>query len=97
MKEILIEDDHILQARKLGAVCIKGKIEGRAAWPDQLILKPDSEYYWVEFKVPTNDLQDDQVEMHRLLKKKGHRVYACNNKEDSHSILIQEFKLNEVL
>jgi len=95
MKEITIEDDHILQARKLGAVCIKGNFEGRAAWPDHIILKPDTTFYWIEFKVPTNDLQDDQIEMHKLLKKKGHRVYTCDNQEDSHDILIREFKLTE--
>ncbi len=96
MKEILIEDDHILKARKLGAVCIKGDFKGRAAWPDQLILKPVG-YYWIEFKSETGTLQDDQVEMHKLLRKKGHTVYVCDNKYDSDYIICKEFKLNEVL
>lgn len=97
MKELKIERDHIDKARKLGAITIKGNIEGRAAWPDQLILKPDKSFYWIEFKVPGNTLQDDQVEMHKQLKRKGHTVYTCDNRESADEILIKEFKLNEVL
>ena len=89
MKEIKIENDHVSKARGLGAVCIKGKIDGRAAFPDQLVLKPVG-FYWIEFKVPGNTLQDDQVEMHKTLKKKGHTVYTCDNQIDSMHILRTE-------
>ena len=92
MKEIKIENDHISKARKFGAVTIKGKVEGRAAFPDQLILKPDESYYWIEFKVPGNGLQDDQKEMHKQLKRKGHTVYICDNQIDSMHILRTEFE-----
>ncbi len=90
MKEIKIEKDHILQARQHGAVCIKGKVEGRAAWPDQLVLKKHN-FYWIEFKVPGNDLQPDQIEMHKVLRDKGHKVYVCNNETYSDYILDIEF------
>ena len=90
MKEITIERDHIKRAADSGAVCIKGKVEGRAAFPDQLILKPKG-FYWVEFKVPGNPLQDDQVEMHKVLRKKGHKVYVCSSKVTSTVILVSEF------
>ena len=92
MKEIKIEDDHVREARIFGAVCIKGKIEGRAAFPDQLILKPDGRFYWVEFKVLGNDLQDDQREMHLVLRTKGHKVYVCYSELNSLAILDKEFK-----
>ena len=49
MKAIKIERDHVFQARRHGAVCINGKIEGRAAYPDQLILKEGKDVYWIEF------------------------------------------------
>jgi len=91
MKEIKIEDDHVGQAQRNGAVCIKGNIEGRAAWPDQLVLKSDRSFYWIEFKVPGNPLQDDQAELHKVLKKKGHKVYTCDNQADSDSIIVEEF------
>ena len=96
MKEIKIENDHVSKARKLGGVCIKGNIEGRAAFPDQLVLKADG-FYWIEFKVPGNDRQDDQVEMHKVLTKKGHTVYTCDNQEDADVILLREFNLDEIL
>ncbi len=91
MKEKAVEDDHILQARRYGGVCIKGEFAGRSAYPDQLVLKPDKTFYWIEFKVPGNGLQDDQVEMHRILKAKGHRVYLCDNQADSDAIIVEEF------
>ena len=92
MKEILIEDDHVKRARAEGAVCIKGKVPGRAAFPDQLILKDKSKaFYWVEFKSPTGTLQDDQVAMIEILRKKGHVVYICNSFKDSSLILDSEF------
>ena len=91
MKEIKIEDDHTREARIRGAVCIKGNIEGRAAFPDQLILKPDGRFYWIEFKSDTGTLQDDQVEMHLVLRTKGHTVYVCSDEE--HSIIILNFEL----
>lgn len=89
--EIIIERDHIKQARSLGAVCIKGKVEGRAAYPDQLILKEGRSFYWVEFKSLTGSLQDDQIEMHKELRKKDHTVYVCNTKRHSQEILQREF------
>jgi len=88
--EIIIEKDHIRQARSLGAVCIKGKVEGRAAFPDQLILKPVG-FYWIEFKSGTNPLQDDQIDMHVQLRMKGHKVYVCNRKDYSDKIIDKEF------
>ncbi len=91
MKEIQIENDHVGKAQAHGAVCIKGDIGGRAAWPDQLILKSDRSFYWIEFKVPGNTLQDDQVEMHKVLKKKGHTVHTCDNIIDSNHIITHEF------
>ena len=91
MKEIKIEDDHVRQARRLGGVCIKGNFDGRSAWPDQLVLKPDKSFYWIEFKVPGNNLQDDQVDLHQVLKDKGHTVYLCDSQTDSDSILVEEF------
>ena len=91
-KEIIIEKDHIRQARALGAICIKGNIEGRAAFPDQLILKPKG-FYWVEFKTMLGSLQDDQIEMHKLLRKKGHRVYVCNSKNSADYTLSKEFEI----
>ncbi len=90
MIEKKIEDDHVFQARKHGAVCIKGKIEGRAAYPDQLILK-ELGHYWIEFKVPGNTLQDDQVEMIKNLRVKGQTVYVVDNEEDSNTVLDAEF------
>ena len=93
MKEIKIEDDHVREARILGAVCIKGKIEGRAAFPDQLILKPDGRFYWIEFKSETGTLQDDQVEMHLVLRTKGHSVYVCSDAR--HSIVILNFEFSK--
>ena len=91
MIEKKIEDDHVFQARKHGAVCIKGEIPGRAAYPDQLILKDNKRFYWVEFKVPGNNLQPDQEEMISLLRKKGHTVYVCDTMFDSNVILDAEF------
>jgi len=91
MIELKIEKDHVFQARKHGAVCIKGNFDGRAAYPDQLILKDRKKFYWVEFKVPGNDLQKDQEEMINLLRKKGHMVYVCDNMIDSDIILDTEF------
>lgn len=88
--EIILEKDHVRQARSLGAVCIKGKVEGRAAFPDQLILKPVG-FYWIEFKSLTGLLQDDQIEMHKELRKKGHKVYVCNRKAYSNKIIDREF------
>ena len=92
MKEIKIEDDHIREARIFGAVCIKGKIEGRAAFPDQLILKPNGKFYWVEFKSDTGTLQDDQIEMHLVLRTKGHTIYVCYSEFNSLAILDEEFR-----
>ena len=89
--EIIIERDHVDKARALGAVCIKGKVEGRAAFPDQLILKEGRSFYWIEFKSLTGTLQDDQIEMHKELRKKDHTVYVCNSKNDSKLILNLEF------
>ena len=91
MKEIVIEKNHVDMARKCGAVCIKGKVEGRAAFPDQLILKKKG-FYWVEFKAPvTGTLQDDQIEMHKILRKKGHKVYVCSSERFSETIIDREF------
>jgi len=90
--EIFIERDHIARARSAGAVCIKGKVEGRAAFPDQLILKDRKRFYWIEFKSLTGSLQDDQIEMHKQLRKKGHTVYVCDNQAHSHGILEKEFE-----
>lgn len=89
--EIIIERDHILRARAYGAVCIKGKIEGRAAYPDQLVLKKGREFYWIEFKSLTGSLQPDQIEMHIALRKRGHKIYICNTKRHSKEILEEEF------
>ena len=90
MKEIQIEIDHIKEATANGAVCIKGNIEGRAAFPDQLVLKRKG-FYWVEFKTETGTVQDDQKEMHKALKKKGHKVYLCRNIKRSDAIIAKEF------
>ena len=91
MREDKIEKDHIIQARCHGAVCLKGKVEGRAAFPDQLILM-ETGFYWIEFKAPlTGSLQDDQIEMHKELRKKGHMVYVCDSMEYSDEILDIEF------
>lgn len=89
--EIIIEQDHIKRARSYGAVCIKGKVEGRAAFPDQLVLKNFKKFYWIEFKSATGSLQNDQIEMHKELRKRGHTVYVCNSQDESHSILVEEF------
>ena len=86
MKEIKIEKDHVIQATAMGGVCIKGKTEGRAAWPDQLVLM-ETGFYWIEFKSPTGTLQDDQIEMHKQLRKKGQMVYVCNSMKYSDEIL----------
>ena len=88
--EIIIEKEHVRRARSQGAVCIKGKVEGRAAFPDQLILKPVG-FYWIEFKSTTGTLQDDQVVMHRELRKKGHKVYVCSTSEYELRIFADEF------
>jgi hypothetical protein len=89
--EIKTEQDHVAKARSYGAVCIKGKVEGRAAFPDQLILMEAGEFYWVEFKSATGTLQEDQIEMHGWLREKGHRVYVCKSMVESDSILCDEF------
>ncbi len=89
--EIILELDHIDKARSFGAICIKGKIEGRAAYPDRLILKKGRKFYWIEFKSTTGSLQEDQIEMHKELRKRGHKIYVCDNQNDSDSILVQEF------
>jgi len=93
MKEITTEKDHRIHAQHQGAVCLKGDVEGRAAFPDQLILKPDKTFYWIEFKVPGNTLQDDQDAMITLLRAKGQTVYVCDNQEYSHNIIAEEFGL----
>ncbi len=91
MIESKIEEAHCYNVRNYGGVCLKGEFAGTAAWPDRLVLKPDGEFYWVEFKVPGNDLQPDQVEMVANLKRKGHVVYVCDNHIDSSKILDAEF------
>lgn len=89
--EIHLEREHIIAARSLGAVCIKGKVEGRAAFPDQLVLKEGRSFYWIEFKSLTGSLQPDQIEMHRELRKKDHTVYVCSTPRHSQEILQREF------
>ena len=91
MREIQIEIDHIREATSRGAVCIKGKVEGRAAYPDQLVMKKNKAFYWVEFKTETGSLQPDQVEMHKTLKKKGHKIYLCRSIKRSDAIIAKEF------
>ena len=91
MIELQIEISHIEEARARGAVCIKGKVEGRAAYPDQLVMKSNKKFYWVEFKTETGTLQPDQVEMHKALKKKGHKVYLCRSIKRSDAIIAKEF------
>ena len=90
MKEIDTENDHVQEARDLGAVCIKGKVEGRAAFPDQLVLKPVG-FYWIEFKTKRGSLQDDQAVLHKILREKGHTVYVCDDPLYSRIVLDQEF------
>ena len=89
--EIILERYHIRAARStLGAVCMKGKVEGRAAFPDQLVLMKDKKFYWIEFKSLTGTLQDDQVAMHEVLRKKGHTVYVCSTQRHSQEIIQRE-------
>lgn len=88
--EANIEKDHVNHARAYQAICIKGELPGITGWPDQLVLKKKG-FYWVEFKLPHNSLQDDQVEMHELLRSRGHTVYTCDSYADSNNILRIEF------
>lgn len=90
--EIQIEDDHVKQVHSLGGVAIKGEFPGRTGWPDRLVLMPNSKFYWIEFKRPNNSLQDDQIEMIRLLKDRGHTVHLCDSFEYSNKLIARYFK-----
>ena len=88
MKEITTENYFVDKVRSLGAICYKGSVTHH---PDQLILRPGKTPFYVEFKVPTNGLQNGQKAVFKDIRDKGYIIYLCNSKEQADEIVDNHF------
>lgn len=60
-------------------------------WPDRLFFRSDPDHhFFVEFKLPGEQLRARQALIHRQLKGEGYRVYTCHSLEEMEQILESE-------
>lgn len=59
--------------------CILLKVEKRKGWPDRILLAPNGQMSWIEFKRPGEDPTTFQKEIHQQLVKMNFRVYVVEN------------------
>lgn len=57
----------------------KGVVRG---WPDLQILPGDGKIIYIEMKQPGKKPDPDQVKVHEDLRRRGYKVYVCDNLED---------------
>ena len=77
--ERAMEDTFCKEIRKDGCIPYKSETRGLKDHPDELVLTPQRTFYWMEFKLPGEDLSDGQRIRFDQLKRKGHSVYKVTN------------------
>jgi len=59
--------------------CILLKIQGAKGWPDRLLLGPQGQQIWMEFKAEGQSLSPLQKHMQLKLMRMGHFCYEVDN------------------
>jgi hypothetical protein len=80
MKEARIQEAVVAWWRALGHVAIKLTMTGAMGvkgWPDYMFIGPSSLIFFIEFKSSDGDCTPLQLEKHKILRRKGQRVYVC--------------------
>lgn len=92
-----IEKDCRGIALEFGWISRKMNGLGYRSWPDRLFIPPIKKFrhdhrntFWVEFKRPGEVATPDQERMIKDLRKRGEKVYICDNVVDFKMILKDE-------
>jgi hypothetical protein len=67
--------------------CFLLKVEKRKGWPDRMLLAPNGQMAWVEFKRPGEAPTKMQEHIHDLLRQMNFRVYVAENYSEFLSIV----------
>lgn len=95
MAEADLEQAFCDYCEKVNAVAYKLVLHSLRGWPDRTVILPGGGIFFVEFKAPGKGrLQAQQVQRIRELRNFGHRVYVCDNLEDSKKALFKELADN---
>jgi len=60
-------------------LCLLVKIEKRKGWPDRMLLAPNGQMAWMEFKRPGEAPTKMQEHIHQELRRMNFRVYVVEN------------------
>jgi hypothetical protein len=59
--------------------CLLVKVEKRKGWPDRILLCPNGQMAWIEFKRPGEKPTAFQEHIHETLRRMNFRVYVVEN------------------
>jgi len=59
--------------------CLLVKVEKRKGWPDRILLCPNGQMAWIEFKRPGEKPTKFQEHIHEVLRSMNFRVYVVDN------------------
>lgn len=62
-------------------ICLKLNIGSQRGWPDYLLIDPDGEHSYIEFKAPGQKPRPIQQYRLDLLSNRGIAVCVCDNEE----------------
>lgn len=71
-----LENAAVRYSHQRGVLTRKMNGLGFRGWPDRLFLLPNERVEWVEFKLPGEEPTLVQLKVHRMLRKRGHRVHV---------------------
>jgi hypothetical protein len=85
--EKYVEDKSIEYAESLGYEHIKLD-RAKRKWPDRLLLGPQGELLFVEFKREGETPRPQQAAFHRRLKRMGHTIHVIDTFEDFKKLML---------
>ena len=87
MREKAIEQKLSLMVKKRGGICPKFVSPGYDGMPDRIVLLPGCHFAFVEVKAPGQKPRPLQSARHKLLTRRGFKVYVLDNEEQIGGIL----------
>ena len=78
MKESTEEKKFVRELKRdLNIRAVKFHDDSRRGAPDRLVILPQGDCMFVEFKLPGEKLREEQVDYHAFLESWGHEVVTC--------------------
>ena len=87
MNEKIIERKLVKTAKNMGGLALKFISPGYDGVPDRIVLFPGGRIAFVEVKAPGEKPRPLQLSRHRLLRRRGFRVYVLDAAEQIGGIL----------